>query len=259
MKIDKLLIFDLIGTMAHFRKFYTNSSSLSYAFPPRTTITGLIAGILGYPRDSYYEEVSSQNCRIALSIRNPVRKVMQTVNYIRTKSIAEITGSGGHSQIPLEILFPLTTHKELKYRIYFWHKDADLMVKLEKHLKNNTFVFPPYLGITECPGKTSFGDACETPNLEILKNWNKEVEGIVTVIPINQIDKDKFPLTVGYKLMKEDRMPLEFNSERFLNRKSEYLYEKNCQPIKISIKDTVFRVSYKGDDGHKEEWGVFMD
>jgi CRISPR-associated protein, Cas5h family len=83
--MNKILIFDLVGMFAHFRKFYTNSSSLSYAFPPRTVITGLLAGILGYERDKYYEEFSSENCSVGLAIKNPIRKLVQTVNYIRTK------------------------------------------------------------------------------------------------------------------------------------------------------------------------------
>ena len=49
-----LLVFDISGKFAHFRKYYTNSSSLTYLVPPRTSIYGLIAGILGLERDSYY-------------------------------------------------------------------------------------------------------------------------------------------------------------------------------------------------------------
>ncbi|MFQ6061523.1 MAG: CRISPR-associated protein Cas5, partial [Thermoplasmata archaeon] len=79
-----MLIFDIRGRMAHFRKFYTNSSSLSYDFPPRTVICGLIAGILGMPKDSYYEDFSLNRCRIGVAIGSPLRKIVQTVNFIRT-------------------------------------------------------------------------------------------------------------------------------------------------------------------------------
>ena len=248
--------------MAHFRKFYTNSSSLSYLFPPRTTITGLIAGILGRVRDSYYEEFSSQYCRIAISIRTPVRKIMQTVNYIRTKSLAEITGSGGHTQIPLEILLPLPPYKEIKYRIYFWHKDSSLMENLEKCLRKGTFVYPPYLGITECIGKISFVDICKGSNLEMQeKKWEKEDTGLITVIPIKQIEKMP-PLGTlnGCKLIKEDRMPLEFNSKRLIKRGSEgYLFEKNCKPIKVLVKVPLFHLKYQDKGVYQEEWGTFME
>lgn len=62
----KIIIFELWGKFAHFRKFYTNSSSLSYSVPPRTTIEGIIAAILGYERDSYYEKFNPDNLYVAV-------------------------------------------------------------------------------------------------------------------------------------------------------------------------------------------------
>lgn len=64
---DEVIIFDIMGRNAHFRKFYTNSSSLSYLVPPRTVIAGLIAGLLGLPserftndeKETYYEKFKS--------------------------------------------------------------------------------------------------------------------------------------------------------------------------------------------------------
>ncbi|KPA09783.1 CRISPR-associated protein Cas5 domain protein, partial [Candidatus Magnetomorum sp. HK-1] len=42
VSILKILSFRLNGRFAHFRKFYTNSSSLSYFVPPRTAIIGML-------------------------------------------------------------------------------------------------------------------------------------------------------------------------------------------------------------------------
>jgi CRISPR-associated protein, Cas5h family len=72
---EKVLVFDIKGPMAHFRKYYTNSSSLSYLFPPRTVVVGLIAGLLGLPserhtkekRDIYYEKFDEKRCLVAVS------------------------------------------------------------------------------------------------------------------------------------------------------------------------------------------------
>ncbi|MCB5267201.1 MAG: CRISPR-associated protein Cas5, partial [Candidatus Cloacimonetes bacterium] len=46
---DTILELRLSGNLAHFRKFYTNASSLSYTIPPRTAICGLVASILMLP------------------------------------------------------------------------------------------------------------------------------------------------------------------------------------------------------------------
>ncbi|MCS7245973.1 MAG: CRISPR-associated protein Cas5, partial [candidate division WOR-3 bacterium] len=46
-----LISFELKGKFAHFRAFYSNATAISYYFPPRTTLVGLVAGILGRERD----------------------------------------------------------------------------------------------------------------------------------------------------------------------------------------------------------------
>lgn len=168
---DKVLIFDLKGPMAHFRKYYTNSSSLSYSFPPRTVIAGLIAGLLGMPnekekdtRKRYYEQFSDENCLIAVSIRTAIRRMMQTVNYIRTKSLSEVNGSAGGTQIPLEILIPRDAD-EIIYRIYFWHKNDDIYSTLKEGLENQSYIYPPYMGLTEFLASIEYiGEGKITPN-----------------------------------------------------------------------------------------------
>jgi CRISPR-associated protein Cas5h len=253
--MNKILIFDLEGTIAHFRKFYTNSSSLSYAFPPRTVITGLLAGILGYERDTYYDIFSSENCNIGLSIKNPIRKLIQTVNYIRTKDVKELTGSGGHTQIPIEFVLPQVGEKILKYRIYFLHKKDEILNNLKEKLKKGNVEYPPYLGLTECPANVSLVD--DEGEISLIRDLYNPME-IITVIPIDKIENITFQ--EGYKYMKEDRVPVEFTNERRIKKISSYIYEQNCKPIiNIKIKDEVFYVTYKEGEKRIEEYGVFME
>ncbi|MBN2251964.1 MAG: type I-B CRISPR-associated protein Cas5, partial [Candidatus Altiarchaeota archaeon] len=163
LKLDKCLVFDLKGPMAHFRKYYTNSSSLSYLTPPRTVIAGLIAGLLGIPsekhltesQESYYEKFNDDNCFVSISLRSPIRKMMQTVNYLRTKSIYGVDGSEGGTPVPLEILVPEDNDQEVVYRIYFYYPDTTekgttkFYEDLKRRLMNQSFVYPPYLGLSE--------------------------------------------------------------------------------------------------------------
>lgn len=260
--IDKIIIFDLIGAMAHFRKFYTNSSSLSYTFPPRTTILGMIAGILGMERDTYYERFSVKNCRIALAIRNPVRKLVQTINYIRTKDINEVTGYGGHTQIPVEFLVPANNNM-LRYRIYFYCNDENLFMELLERLKKENFEYPIYLGITECLGKIIFCDEGKGEKLDKNDEQPFEISG---VIPVHKIEA--FPeLIEGDKYIKEDRVPLEFNSERRLTKVSGYIFEQNCKSVKAIIKseyiNDIVKLNYSEFNGDLEkqitEYIIFMD
>jgi len=254
LTVDKIIIFDLEGAIAHFRKFYTNSSSLSYAFPPRTVIIGLIAGILGFERDSYYDKFNTENCKIALSVRTPIRKLMQTVNYIRTKDTRELTGSGGYTQVPVEFVLPLNADF-LRYRIYFLHKDEKIMENLRERLKNGTFEYPPYLGITECLATIRLID--DEAEMFFYDDLDKKLE-LPTVVPIHKIRSINF--VEGFKYIKEDRVPVEFDMNRMIKKVYGYIYEHNCKSIKnVMIKGEVFKVNYKEGSKTIEEFGVFME
>jgi len=261
LQLDKLLIFDIKGPVAHFRKFYTNSSSLSYTFPPRTTITGLIAGMLGRSRDSYYEELSSKQCKIAISVKTSLRKVMQTVNYIRTKSLGELNLSAGHTQVPLEILLPSQGSEELKYRIYFYHNNK-IMWDLKEILKSGEFVYPPYLGISEFLAKVNFVDFIKRKHISKFSNSKVPVE-IATVVNVEQIPKGGLifePNPGKFLQYVKERMPLEFDSERKLRKGASFIYEKNQHKIKLKIKGDYYKIDYQDPEkGTIVENIVFME
>jgi len=276
IQIDKLLIFDIKGSAAHFRKFYTNSSSLSYTFPPRTTITGLIAGMLGLPserytknkKDIYYDKFICNKCRIAVSIRTPVRKIMQTVNYVNTAiggnpgGIKAVNLSGGHTQIPLEIVLPSGDANMVKYRIYFYHAE-EIFYIFRETLEKGKFVYPPYLGISEFIAEVEFVDSIGQDKIIKVSDFSTPVE-IATVINVEQIPKGAliFEPNSGVPLQYvKERMPLEFDSERKLKKTTSYLYEKNHNKIKLNkINGNFYRINYQY---HKEneiiENIVFME
>ena len=51
---NKLLAFDICGDYGYFRRGYTSTSTITFPFPSRTSISGLIAGIIGLEKDSYH-------------------------------------------------------------------------------------------------------------------------------------------------------------------------------------------------------------
>jgi CRISPR-associated protein Cas5h len=95
VSIIKLLSFEIRGRFAHFRKFYTNSSSLSYFIPPRTTIIGMLGAILQYDRDSYYDIFNENDFRISVAVTSNVKikKQMQCMNYLHHKSYKDLETS----------------------------------------------------------------------------------------------------------------------------------------------------------------------
>jgi CRISPR-associated protein Cas5h len=258
MPESPLIIFDLTGAFAMFRKFYTNSSSLSYPFPPRTTVAGLIAGLLGYERDTYYGDLSLERCDIAISVRVPVRRVMQTVNYIMTegsvwtKNAGGFDGTAGGIQTPVEWVFPKLDEPRLRYRIYVHHKESEFAERLDETLREGSYVYPPYLGMSECLG--------EVAHVATLKDWELSVSEaetpLSTVVPSTAIAGSPI-LESGVQIIKE-RTAFALGADRRLISIGDVLYERNCKPITAMVSSPVFTAVYENDGQEVREFGVFL-
>jgi len=247
--MKQLLVFDLVGPMAHFRKFYTNSSSLSYHFPPRTTLMGIIAALLGRDRDSYYEEFSLERARIGVALKTPVRTLMQTVNYLYTKDEGW-DGSKGHTQIPLELVLPRPPERRLRYRIYFTHDDEALLEKLYGQLQGERYKYPLYLGLTECPAWVESPQLYEASELNIRCDFEGALP-VETAVPLPRL-AGEVKLQEGLRIYK-DRMPLDFRSDRRLKAVSEVLWEAEGRPLSLPIRGEVFQLPAQ------ENFGVFLE
>ncbi len=243
------LVFDLTGYMAHFRTFYTNSSSVSYGFPPRTAVIGIIAAILGRERDDYYELLSPENCQVSVSVINPVREFLQTVNYVRTKPDddnfknfknalrAYLERKINTYQVGIEFVVPLKG--ELRYRIYFTSKDKELYDKLKRYLEEGKTHYPVYLGMTELLADIEY--VGEFPVEEPIKE-----KGVKSVIPEEYFEKIDFSAPLSLLL---ERMPYHFKLEgnlRKLIKIKKFIYERMSREIPLTDYGGV--VSIRGEN-----------
>jgi CRISPR-associated protein Cas5h len=255
---QKFLVFDVMGPMAHFRKYYTNSSSLSYMVPPRTVIIGLIAGILGLPSEKhtksknevYYEKFCNNNCFLAISSKTKVRKIMQTVNYLKITRISHVNGSGGGTQIPLEILLS-EDNPEIVYRVYFSHNDENIYNSLKKRLTDNMFVYPPYLGLTEFLASIKYiGEGTAEENLKT------EVE-IASICKLKDIELNFSDNDLQYVT---EKMPTGFLNDRTPLEPAEYISEINgrCIKIKRTTNSAYYSISYIDNNILKIDNVIFM-
>ncbi|NIM10562.1 MAG: CRISPR-associated protein Cas5 [Candidatus Aminicenantes bacterium] len=152
-KIDNILAFNLCGRFAHFRKFYTNASSLSYLVPPRTVIIGLLGSILMMPRDSYYEILGESSCKISVSAAEGavIKKSVHSVNMLHEKYHSFLEKGKGscanmHSQCKLELL-SAGTRQSIIYRVYAaFPGSLELFEKLKAKIKSAHMGYGVYLG-----------------------------------------------------------------------------------------------------------------
>ena len=155
--MEELIYFDWCGKMAHFRKFYSNASALTHTVPPRTTILGLLASIIGLPRDSYYSNSLEYNefdsLLIGVQLINPIKKINQKLNYLKIESVNvdDFRGFDNRKQVSCEFIIPQNIRNSdgvVKYRIYVGakNKDYDLFKKLKQNLLDEKYEFGISMG-----------------------------------------------------------------------------------------------------------------
>lgn len=232
-----ILIFDIKGRFAHFRKFYTNSSSLSYSIPPRTALQGLVAAILGIERDEYYEEFSGDNFEAAVKKLNNTRRIMQTVNYMKATSANEIINPKEHTQIPFEII---TGEEGVKFRVYVYIKDDKLMKELIKRIKNKEYAYIPYLGVAPFNCSLEFVGLAEG-----LEAKNEDYVILSTPIPSEVIIKGGLDLRYTNYMLVRETMPAEFLKDRVIGKTVSYIFDERGMPIRSKISSSYVKIRYK--------------
>jgi len=202
----KILVFDIWGDFAHFRKFYVNTSPSTYSFPPPPTVRGILGCIIGIPM----EETHKLNfLDVAVQILNPVRKINFSINYINTKReenrevnfLSKVLEKDGlprfkkegipRTQICMEFLKDpyfrifLKVNEKAKSEdeeeiLYFWNK-------IKEFLRGSQSVFTVYLGISECLARFKYVGEFSFKKKEV-------VNTIHSVVPNSILDKEKSEL-----------------------------------------------------------------
>lgn len=152
--IEKVICFKVSGKFAHFRKFYTNASSLSYLIPPRTVIIGMLASILKLPRDSYYDLFNEDDCRLSLSISSnaAIKRTTQSLNMLHLDYYKKFLVGGDpgfksmHSPCKVEILIA-PPGSFIEYLVFLAiPPGSSFGAELEQKLKQHHYGFGVYLG-----------------------------------------------------------------------------------------------------------------
>jgi len=218
--MKKIIVFEVWGDYAHFRKIYTTTSPLTYSFPPRTALAGLIAAILGIDKNEYIPYFTKDKSFIALKIVAPIRKVRIGENLVDTKSGHSIKMHliKNRTQIRYEFV------KNPRYRIYFGCEDFEIYEKFKKLIQQHKCIYTPCLGLSEL--LCNFEYVGEYKIDGPLK-YENEIE-ISTSIPINVIIKPKFEPEKEYFT---ETVPTEMKDNRMVKEYQEVLYERQGRNI----------------------------
>lgn len=161
---DTCIGFDVAADFAHFRKVGNNSAKPSYRIPPRTTVAGLLAGIMGMQRDSYYDLFSPESSAIAVVAKEMPHTYTMGITTVNTRADEAIQylpheKSWHHGA---EMLTPESyveydrqrdTYEMLidpVYRVYVALANEAIHDELLERLEDSRYHYSPSLGLSEC-------------------------------------------------------------------------------------------------------------
>ncbi|MFP3209080.1 MAG: CRISPR-associated protein Cas5 [Nitrososphaeria archaeon] len=222
--------FDVRGYMAHFRKVFSNSTSLTYMFPPRTTIMGMIAAAMGKPRDSYYEELSPERLRLAVRLLTEVRKLKLSENYLNTDevSVRALRGLKGRVPTAREFVVSGDGWGPLGYRIYACG-DAELVGRIADAVRAPAY--PLSLGSADMPAWVE--DVREGECEPLGRFSGDEAVSSVVRFSLSLALREEDLREGGLRIMLEERVPRLFDGGRRSGVLENYYLEIGGRPIRV--------------------------
>ncbi len=237
-----VIVFDIWGDYGHFKKIYTTTSPLSYDFPPKTAIYGIIGAFLGYDKEEYLKYINKDTTQIALKIINPLQKTNFALNLIDTKKdkikkynisinkkdkikIYSLNLIPNRTQIRFEML------KNPKYRLYVRLTDEKLHSKLKNLLAQHKSIYTISLGLSEL-----------IANFEYIGEFKVEKKASNKYISINSIIRRDNLIndSVSLEMDKEylfSKIPNEMDEDRITTEYIDIFYERGGNPINCKVKE----------------------
>lgn len=167
----RILIFELRGAIAHFRRPDTMGTQATYPFITRTALRGLIASVLG-------REMLPPEARCGLRLLAPVRTVAQELSLHGKSWIGG--GDAKSFNRPTAIELVVKPH----YRVYYAGPLSD---ELEAYLRNGRSHYHTYLGSAFCLTFPEWVGAVECAG-PFQPPPGKPVS-CATVVPANAVEK----------------------------------------------------------------------
>lgn len=228
--MKELVSFEVKARFAAFRKPYTTTSSLTYDFPPRTAMIGLISAVMGFKNGNgkaEYVKNFGKDFKIALEILNPVSKKRMVFKNLNTKKSAP---SPNILTITEVLVNP-------HYKIYLsWEHEK--IKKLKSLLSKGESFYTPYLG--------SANYIAEIKPAGIYKaRWiNPPEKAVVKSVVPNKNSLFFIPLDSQKYIF--DTLPYELDAERSFISNREYVYNPDVYGVKVKVNEE--KVLFKIDD-----------
>ncbi|WPR77956.1 CRISPR-associated protein Cas5 [Algoriphagus sp. NG3] len=245
----EVLSLDIEGKFAHFRKFHGNNTAMSYSIPPRTTIIGILAAIMGEPKDSYYVSFRHENLKIGIRVLSDLKKSFHRLNYLKITGSGDFGGKNGRIQTPFEVV----TGHDLKsgmvtYRIYISAGLDDTVYQfLKKSLTNSERRFNISLGVAGFSAFISKVQVLEGTKLSGNSDWLL----MHSACNSDEVDEIDFPDDAEFRFnhIEEELLPADFiggEQGRELFRMNRVLFATKNFPMRVILNGDYYRLEANG-------------
>ncbi|MHA1253455.1 MAG: type I-B CRISPR-associated protein Cas5b [Candidatus Helarchaeota archaeon] len=233
------LCFDVKAPFAIFRVPSTTRGFLTFPFPPRTALLGLIGGILGIPRNEIYLEDHPLNdldiTLMMMSIPNVSNfrtSQIQTHDVLTFKKIIRIylpkpyiRGREASFNSPQTLTYLSDVH----YRIFVLqkHENESKLSELESRIKEHKYVYLPYLGRANLLASIDYIDTVELK--EINNKKKTSLHSICAAKGLDKIEEGNFTIITN--------VPMSYEAKK--DRKKGILLKPGYLTNVIYFKDSI--------------------
>ena len=227
------IAFEITSSIAMFRRPYTTTSSVSFPFPPPTTVAGLLSGIIGLNNDShqeahnakYWEQI--EGTKIAVSVLNPISWFIGSLNFWNLKEPQKAP----HIRVKHQFV------KNPKYRLYV---HGGVEEELKTHLEKETFIYTPTLGTAYAIADINY--LGEFP----ITSVKGETAVINSVLPLLNNEDIKINVLASKKIFR-DVLPFKLTGERQLLESINVLYSSPEEKLHLLSWEGLDVTNYKGE------------
>jgi CRISPR-associated protein Cas5h len=232
----KILVFDIWGEYAHFKKIYATTSALSYAIPPKPTIYGIIGAILGLEKDNneYLKSFSDKACLIGIQYvakREKEDNRPLTFQRMGINLKAEL-GRKKEGSPPKPTMMEFVYRP--RYRLYVSHSDNTFFEKLKVALESHTSVYTPSLGLASLIANYEYKGVFNTEGVS-----SSNTVSVHSVIPRKDFmafDDAMFTENADFAIVEQSLYAVEMDTQRNVTERDDILLERKGNPILAKVK-----------------------
>jgi len=241
----EVISFELSGEYALFKKPFANNQPQSFVIPPKTAILGMIGAIMGWRKDDYIKKMPFENFQYGVKLlTKKIKKDLIGLNLMQGKNTKFTFNEnpishpsktrGQRSPTRFEFL------KDMKWQIFLKIDNNSIKEELYKRLKENRFVYNPYLGLQSLFARIK---NCKLIEMELSNDIS---DNIYTSFDKNLIKfKIKKPVAFYNELI-----PVSFEVDRSLPKTREMISFIGEYEIEITNKNDLQGKLYQ-DDGKR--------